>query len=935
MDALRNLMTQAARLSGEQRLYQLSLPAAPDVVVEQWHGQEQLSQGFRHEVTFLSLQADLPLETWLGARASLRTRLADGATHSRTGVVTEAHLLGADGGLARYRITLCDASCWLAQTRHSRVFQDQTLQQIVDSVFAAHQGHVVWRWSEEVADFLKGARQRSYCVQYRESDLDFVQRLLAEEGLGWRVQPDEDDGNGGGHALVLFADSGVQPQDAVSARSGGIRFHRADGTEQNDAVQALGQRRQLGAQSLSLHSDDYRTVRSLGAGVPLDGGGSGEREVYDPTGAYAFVDRHEADRYAGLMAQACEARWNGWQGRSTVRSATAGHWLQLCDLPGDAPAELLLVSLRLAGINNLPADARDALEAALGPAVQPDADAAPLWDDARRHGFAATFSAVARDQVWRPILQDETGARLNPRPLAPGYQTAVVVGDASRGGGPQEVHADGLGRVRVRFHFQVDCRDAGTAQDSTWLRVAQRYAGPGVGSQFLPRVGQEVLVGFLEGDIDRPVVVGSLYNGQGEAGVAPTPGGKTAETDTRAYAQATDRVASAQGNRSGGQAPAWHAAAAGDDAHRHPGALWGVQSREWSGDGHSRLLFDDSDAQLRLQLATTQASSALTLGHLIHQADNFRGSLRGEGFELRTDAWGSLRSRAGLWLSAYAGGAASPAGTVSAPVALLSQLKTLGTTFAQAAGTHLTVKLASAEGVGRPQHSKLVDDAAPLDAVLRSARATVPGDTFADARAAAGDRDGSAGEGRVPHVGDPLLGLAAPGGVLHRAGQSIHWSLGETLTLGSGLASETIVLGQSRWHSRQAIGVLAAARTGQGAQTRTLSMVAGLGVLDVQAQNDSLRVQSKAGLRAASAQAAVELAAGRTVHVATAGGASVTIEGGNITFTAPGNITVHAAKKSFLPGGSGNYPLPVFPQSVCKECLLLAAQRAAPLTPKG
>jgi len=79
----------------------------------------------------------------------------------------------------------------------------------------------------------------------------------------------------------------------------------------------------------------------------------------------------------------------------------------------------------------------------------------------------------------------------------------------------------------------------------------------------------------------------------------------------------------------------------------------------------------------------------------------------------------------------------------------------------------------------------------------------------------------------------------------------------------------------------------------------------------------------------------VELAAGRTVHVATAGGASVTIEGGNITFTAPGTITVHAAKKSFLPGGSGNYPLPVFPQSVCKECLLLAAQRAAPLTPKG
>ncbi|WP_219819477.1 phage baseplate assembly protein V, partial [Xanthomonas bromi] len=78
------------------------------------------------------------------------------------------------------------------------------------------------------------------------------------------------------------------------------------------------------------------------------------------------------------------------------------------------------------------------------------------------------------------------------------------------------------------------------AQDSTWLRVAQRYAGPGVGSQFLPRIGQEVLVGFLEGDIDRPVVLGALYNGKGEAGVPATPGGTGAEADTGLYAQAGD-----------------------------------------------------------------------------------------------------------------------------------------------------------------------------------------------------------------------------------------------------------------------------------------------------------------------------------------------------------------------------------------------------------
>ncbi|WP_344760883.1 phage baseplate assembly protein V, partial [Luteimonas lutimaris] len=178
---------------------------------------------------------------------------------------------------------------------------------------------------------------------------------------------------------------------------------------------------------------------------------------------------------------------------------------------------------------------------------------------------------------------------------APGYQTAIVVGPEgrTRAEGSQELYCDQLGRVRVKFHFQQ--ARAPDDRDSCWLRVAQRYAGPGVGSQFLPRIGQEVLVGFLDGDIDRPMVLGTLYNGQGEAGIVPTPGGKTAEQDTSAYAQAGDHAPSAQGNLAGGHAPPWHGMGEGDDAHRNAAALWGVKSKEWGGDGHSRLVFDDSD----------------------------------------------------------------------------------------------------------------------------------------------------------------------------------------------------------------------------------------------------------------------------------------------------------------------------------------------------
>ncbi|WP_241752648.1 type VI secretion system Vgr family protein [Xanthomonas translucens] len=904
MEALNALISQAALLSDSGRLYRLQLPGGDVQVVERWSGSERLSEGFVWWVDVLSTQAGLSLEAWLGRRATLYTRLADGGESPRTGLIHEAYELGSDGGLARYRVGLVPWTWWLSQGRHSRVFQERTLVQIVEAVFADYAPMASWQWSEEVTGFLAQARPRSDCVQYRESDLDFVQRLLAEEGLGWRLQ--EADQSPGGHQLVVFADSAAQPQDPSSAQGGGLRYHRSDATEAADSVLALGATRRLGSGRLTVLSEDVKTRQARSAQLPLHGGGRQSlREVYEPVGMDAFASAQEADRYAELMAQAQEAQWSPWQGRSTVRTLRAGTWFTLTQAPqqGQAPpAQLLLTRVWHAGINNLPVDVRAALQAQLGAApAWPDASAVAArstWAQAEAVGYGNAFEAVDRQQPWRPVLADGTGARLNPRPTAPGYQSAIVVGADGSTSGSQEVYADALGRIRVRFHFQ-HAASAPAAQDSTWLRVAQRYAGPGVGSQFLPRIGQEVLVGFLEGDIDRPVVLGALYNGKGEAGVPATPGGASAEADTRLYAQAGDGRPSAQGNLAGGHAPAWHGAGGGADNHRNATALWGVQSKEWGGAGHSRLVFDDSDQQLRLQLATTQAATQLNLGHLIHQADNYRGSFRGEGFELRTDAWGAVRATSGLWLSSY-GRSSGPAGEATQPSALLSQLQTLGKTFSQAAATHQTVTLAAHEGVGQANHSKLIPDQAPLQALLTSVKTTVPGTVYADAKGAAAERSASPGDGRVPHTGDALLGLAAPAGIGVVAGQGLSWSVGETLTLASGAGSEAAIAGDARLHSGQAIGVLAAAVDGGQTQAHSLSLVSGEGALDVQAQSDEVRVQSKEGLKLISANAEVELAAGKTIHLAVAGGASVTIEGGNITFACPGTITVHASKKSFV-----------------------------------
>ena len=937
----RAALAALSRFTGAERLYALDLPDSPaELVVERWQGTEALSGGFEWWVDVLSTDAHLPLEPMIGKRATLWTRTADGDRLPRTGLVREAACLGGDGGLARYRLRLVPWTWLLEQGRHSRVFQDATVLEILETVLAGYAPLASWRVGDEVGPFLSGdglsapVRRRSYCVQYRETDAGFIARLLAGEGLGWRLEeaPDEE-GAEAGHRMVVFSDSAAGPQDRVSSAGGAVRFHRRDGTERSDTIQVLGHAESIGSGLLTVLTDDYRR-QVLSASLALEAGGEGNPlESYDFAGPYAFASQAEGARYAGLMAEAHEAGRHAWTGQGTVRSFRAGEWVRLAGTssprtpPTSSPRtrgskdvattpELLLLTVRHLGINNLPDAVREAAQTLLGSAAfaksmdpRVRGDDGELEKAAKAVGYANTFTAIPRDLPWRPVLTDETGARLNPRPTAPGYQTALVVG----GEGSAELHADALGRVRIRFHFQDG---AGPTQDTCWLRVSQRYAGPGVGAQFLPRVGQEVLVGFLEGDIDRPIVVGSLYNGQGEGGIAPTPGGQDgAASPEGLFADAGDHRPSAQGNLAGGNAPAWHGMSPDAEGHRNAAALSGFKSREFGGEGHNRLVFDDTDGQLRLQLATTHGHSELNLGHLVHQADNYRGSFRGEGFELRTDQWGAIRGERGLWISAWGASADDPAGEQVAANALLRQAATLAEGFSGIAGTHLTVKLAAHEGVEKPAQSRLADDLPVLKTLDASARTTVDGSAFdaAQAEAGGGERSPAPGDGRVPHSADALLGLGAPAGIGLVAGQSLHWSVGETLTLASGAASNAAVAGNLRVHAGQAIGWLANAVEGavpplapaergrgeNGSSPDALALVTAEGELRLEAQTDQLKLQAKAGLQIISANAQVELAAGKTLHLATSGGASITIEGGNITVACPGNIKVHAQKKSF------------------------------------
>lgn len=912
------------------------------LMVEAFCADEALQAVGSRDLILLSTRADVELEPLLGQPASLALSLADGSRTRFSGVVSEASMLGSFGGLARYRVRLSPWLWRLGQVRDSRVWQDKSVVEIVDSVFQAHAPLAQWRWSDETMPFMGPLGSRSYCCQYRETDLEFITRLLTEEGLAWRFEEVE-----GGHRMVLFANSveeSATPEDASSAAGAGIRFHGARVGESSDTVQALHARRSLRAGLSTVLSYDYKAKKAVAASVPTQGTVGGANapllESYDAPGQYFFADGAQARRYAVLQMQANEARRHLWDGRSTVRTLRPGTRFTLTQGPlqaGDADPAYVVLRVVSVGVNNLPKPAKQGIEELFGPipellddtvAQRPEGFSTVIAQ-AAESGYANHFEAIGAETPWRPVV-GELGLRHHPKPTAHGSQSAIVVGPdgAASANGADEIHCDRLGRVRIRFHWQED------AAATCWVRVAQRSAGGGMGSQFLPRIGQEVLVQFIENDIDRPLVIGALYNGQGEGGVLPTPGGKSErDSDMSVFAGANDHGVSAQGNLAGGNSPVWHGAAAGSDGHRNGAAQWGIRSKEFGGAGYNQLLFDDTDNQGRIQLKTTHAATELNLGHLIHASDNYRGSLRGLGAELRTDAYGAVRAGTGLLVSSYklahGADARDPMGDNAAGMALLKQATKLAENFSGAATTHETVAFASHLGAAKANASVLDDKAAPLQALLTATSGMLSGEGVDAARAEMPGKPVAPADGKLPHSSGAIIALAARGGLGVVAGQDVQLANGETISLMSGQDTQFMTGGQMRVHSGQAIGMLGAA-VKAGEDGVGLQLVAAQGAIDVQAQGDVLDVQARDQVDIVSANAHIDWAAAKSISLSTAGGANITITGGDITVQCPGKITIHAAKKSFEGAQQANYKLPFLPQGVCVECLAKrAAQRTA------
>jgi len=439
-------------------------------VIESLVGQETLSNLYEFEVTILSANSSLAITNFIGQEAlvSVDTNTTSRYYHGIIGEIYQGRTEVKNKKLTTHYIARIYPKIWLLKSsQNHRIFQDQSVMEIIKTVFDENKIHNV-RFEVQ----RRGKEKRNYCVQYGESNFDFISRLMQEEGIFYTFTHDKS-----GHTLIL-ADSQaayfpIGSKDKVPLMTEtDIIPHRFP----PNTIQECHFGVQIGPQKVHLRDYDY-----MAPNVPLkahaEGAGRGG-EIYRYPGN--FTTPAKGATYADQWLESAEIQNQVMKGTGTVSVFVPGAHFQLTDHPcPNYNKNYVVYSVEHRAFLDESQDPKNQL----------------LYEN--------TFEGFAKEKVFRP-------QPLTPKPKIYGAQTATVTGKNG-----EEVCTDELGRIKVLFHWDR----WGTADDnsSCWIRVAQGWTGNDWGMVFTPRVGQEVIVQFLEGDPDRPIVTGCVYNGQNSA----------------------------------------------------------------------------------------------------------------------------------------------------------------------------------------------------------------------------------------------------------------------------------------------------------------------------------------------------------------------------------------------------------------------------------
>jgi len=424
-----------------------------------FQGSEKLSEPYVFDLELLSEDPNLDPDDLLRTPISVTLLLPDGEERQIHGRVRSFGYEGRRGELSFYRAEMVPWLWFLSLSHNCRIFQHLSVPDIVKEVFGDYEG-VEFR-----TQFAQDYAEREYCVQYRESDLNFVSRLLEEEGIFYFFEHGED-----GHTLVLTDYSQMQPCEGQAE----VRMY-SEAVTQQDVVKALTHRQAVHSGVVSLADyDEMKPSLDLTSSMA----GDEPEEIYEYQ-KNLFRELDEGERYARIALEREEATRHVVRGHGTCRSFQTGHRFTLTNHDRrEANRDYALVEVRHR--------ARTGTYVAGGGAGELD--------------YENHFVAVPHGTTYRPPLR----AR---KPTMPGSQTAKVVGP-----GGEKINVDDQGRVKVQFHW--DRLGSEDENSSCWVRVSQNWAGKNWGGMFIPHIGHEVIVDFIEGDPDRPIITGRVYNAE-------------------------------------------------------------------------------------------------------------------------------------------------------------------------------------------------------------------------------------------------------------------------------------------------------------------------------------------------------------------------------------------------------------------------------------
>jgi type VI secretion system secreted protein VgrG len=546
---------------------------------------EEVSRCFRFEVELLSDDARIPLKAMIAKMVTISLVREDGSLRYFNGYVTEFRFLRADGGFALYHMVLEPWLAFAKLRKDNRSFLGKSVIEITELTFAQYRQA---DWNPVIA----GEYPRLTCAnQYDETDYNHLHRRWEELGLHYWYEHQAD-----GHTLWL-SDRSTLAQSIDSTGiddSGEIPFRDKAGSLEDDGIREWRPMRRIGSGQTTLASFDYKNpVTQRASGESLNNQGDVyPYEIYEDTGSYGFRTHDDGERLAQQRMGERDANTQTFDAHGNDRTAQPGRCFKLAD---HFSAELRVPK------RGEPAQAsirdRDYLILAVDHEASNNYQAGP---GAPSH-YENTFRCVRRDIQWRP------GRHYNSQPCTyHGIQTAIVVGPAGA-----DIHTDGYGRVKVQFHWdRLGKRDENS---SPWVRVMSPGAGVEFGHLRLPRVGEEVGVVFVNGNIDHPLILGALYNST--------------------------------------HMPPWQLP--------EQQALSGLRSRELqAGEASGRgnhLVLDDTPGKIQAQLKSDHQCSQLSLGHITRIEDTSgRRDARGEGWEIASDAWGVARAGKGMLITTEA-----------------------------------------------------------------------------------------------------------------------------------------------------------------------------------------------------------------------------------------------------------------------------------------